>query len=288
MPDCTVCNVCDCPGTLEDSPETARVASNVRRFHEDEFTVWRCANCGSLHRLEDVDLQYYYQDYFLQQHRLDFFTRRGYGNRLRMLRKHGLAREASILDFGCGRGVFVSFLRKRGYQHVEGFDAFVPQYADPSVLDKPYEAIVSFDVIEHVEQPRDFFTQLSHQLSDGGLLVVSTPNADFLPLSFPQAMELHQPYHQHILSERALLSLGQQHGLKAVEVRRRYWLDTLVPAVNTRFVWEYVYRAGGLVDVSMEPPRIGMVLATPRLWFYAMAGYFFPPRGNMLFFFRRG
>lgn len=114
MPDCSVCNVCDCPGTLANSPETARVASNVRKFQQDEFTVWRCANCGSLHRLEDADLEYYYQDYFLQQHQLDFFTRRGYGNRLRLLRKHGLARDASILDYGCGRGVFVSFLRQRG------------------------------------------------------------------------------------------------------------------------------------------------------------------------------
>lgn len=287
-PECTVCNVCDCPGTLESSPETGRVASNMRKFHQDEFTVWRCANCGSLHRQEAVDLDYYYKDYFLQQQKLDFFARLGYGNRLKMLRKHGLTRDSSILDFGCGRGVFVSFLRQRGYPNVEGFDPFDSEYDDPSVLDKPYDVIVSFDVIEHVDQPRDFFSQLTRQLSDDGLLVVSTPNADYLPLSFPQAMRLHQPFHQHILSERALLDLGQQHGLRAVEVRRRFWLDTLVPAGNARFVREYVYRAGGLVDVTMEPPRVGMVLASPRLWFFAIAGYFFPERTNMLIFFRRG
>jgi 2-polyprenyl-3-methyl-5-hydroxy-6-metoxy-1,4-benzoquinol methylase len=287
MAECRACNVCDNPGTPDTSPESARIASNVRRFHKESFTVWRCANCCSLHSMEDADLDHYYKGYLFQSQHLDFHTRLGYRNRLKLLRKHGLTRESRVLDYGCGNGLFVQFLRGQGYAHVAGFDAYAPQYQDRGVLDQTFDLIVSFDVIEHVEQPRDFVTELAGRLRAGGLLVIGTPNAQRLSLSFPMALELHQPYHRHILSQQALLGLGTRCGLTTVEVVTRHWLDTLVPTANSRFLWEYVYRAGGLVDAGLEGPRLGMIARSPRLWFFALAGYFVPARGNMIAVFRK-
>ena len=287
MPDCIVCNVCDRPGAKESSPETARIPSNVRKFQNEEFTVWRCANCRSLHSLEDVDLDHYYEDYIMAGAKLNFHSRLGCANRLRMLLKHGVTRQAKILDYGCGSGVFLQYLEQRGYTQGSGYDVYIPRFSDPGVMEQTYDAIVSFDVIEHVAEPREFMATLAARLNPGGLLVVGTPNAEKLSLAKRMTVELHQPFHRHILSERALVALGEREGLASLEVRRRNWLDTLVPTVNSRFVWEYIYKSGGIVDVMLDPPRVGMVLASPRLCFFSWAGYFFPDPGSMFVIFRR-
>src|SRR5690349_1834576 len=125
MASCTSCTVCDNPGTVHDSPERGEVPSNVRRFQHERFTVWRCRNCGSLHCQEDVDLPRYYEDYPLQRQRMSPQLQIGFGNLLRMLQQHGVDLSQRLLDYGCGTGMFVSFLRAHGATQVTGYDPFV-------------------------------------------------------------------------------------------------------------------------------------------------------------------
>ena len=288
--DCVVCNVCSKPQHIDDSAEIAKISSNVRKFAGEQFTVWRCANCKSLHSKEMIDLRRYYEDYVYQSHRLDFFTSCGYRNRLRSLRKHGVDQNTRILDYGCGAGLFVNFLRQRGYHAVEGYDEFDPQFLDKNVLEGEYDAVVSFDVIEHVEQPREFISNISALTCPNGLVAIGTPNASRLLLSNPAACELHQPFHRHILSEESLLDLSSRAGLEVIELQRRHYLDTRIPGVNLRCAWEYVAGTGGLVDVLVEPLQLKWLFSglRMRLVFFALFGYYFPPRGNMLAFFKKG
>src|SRR5215469_8750438 len=104
MAACTRCNLCDNPGTLEGATDRAKVPCNVRAFKDGLFTVWRCTGCGSLHSAEDADLNYYYSDY--PPHRIDatklnFITRLGCRNRLRLLKRQGLKPVDRVLDYGC-------------------------------------------------------------------------------------------------------------------------------------------------------------------------------------------
>jgi 2-polyprenyl-3-methyl-5-hydroxy-6-metoxy-1,4-benzoquinol methylase len=285
-----VCNVCDQPGTLEDSTDIARVPCHVRRFSDHLFTVWRCGNCLSLHSAEDVDLGVYYAHYPFQQHKLDFHGRIGYRNRLAFLTKQGFSPSGTLLDFGCGSGVFLQFLRERRYSRVSGYDAFVPEYADRATLDRQYDAVTAYDVIEHVADPDSSLASIVRCVKPGGLLALGTPNASRIPLSQTRgafAVELSQPYHRHILSEDALLSLVRRHGLEPLSISRRFYFDSLYPSVNTRFLWTYIHETGGMIDVCVEPPHTGAVLRSPRLWFAAFFGYFFPPPGNILLTLRR-
>ena len=283
MNESTVCNVCENPSTFENAVEKTEVNSNVRRFRNERFTVWRCTSCGSLHSKEPVDLDQYYADYPFQRHELNFSTRRAYANRLRLLRKHGLQRHHSILDFGCGSGLFIEFLRRRGYNNAAGFDPYNDAFSDEDVLTKTFDAIVSQDVIEHVEEPRDFLATAAGLLRTAGLLAVGTPNAEEIDLGKKEtfAMELHQPYHRHILTAIALVKLAAGHGLDVVEVYRRFYYDTLFPSVNTRFIKGYVRRLGNVIDVAVEDPRPLAVMSSPALMLSAVFGYFVPARGNM-------
>jgi 2-polyprenyl-3-methyl-5-hydroxy-6-metoxy-1,4-benzoquinol methylase len=251
------------------------------------FTVWRCTNCASLHSKEDAALPHYYRDYPLQRQELDPGLRIAYSNRLRLLKQRGLKRTSSILDFGCGSGAFVKFLQEQGYERSSGYDAYAEAYSDPSVLGCRYDLVVSYDVVEHAEDPRACFEEFATLLAPGGVLAIGTPNADHVSLKQRTAPELHQPYHRHILSERALTDAATKVGLEVEHVYRRLYIDSLYPGMNARFVWGYYTALGGQIDALTEPIRASKVFGSPKLLFWAFFGYFFPERGNILVSFRK-
>jgi 2-polyprenyl-3-methyl-5-hydroxy-6-metoxy-1,4-benzoquinol methylase len=290
MPDATACTICDPAQGIADALEVRQIHSNVRRFQHETFTVWRCPQCRSLHSKEAVNLDDYYAHYPLQNHRIDSITRLAYQNRVRSLKKHGLKPDHTILDYGCGQGVFVEFLLEQGYANkAQGYDAYVPAYADKTVLAATYDTITAYDVIEHVDDPRAFLRQIAEYLRAGGLLALGTPAADQIDLSDQETFisELHQPYHRHILSEPALLDLGREAGLKVIKVDHRYYFDTLYPFVNARFGKAYLRRIGNVMDALLEKQNPDVIFKSPRLLFYAFFGYLFPPKGNITVFFRK-
>ena len=287
MAEFTVCNLCEPPGRLDEASEVRQVRSNVREFRLETFTVWRCSQCQSLHSKEEVDLDRYYRRYPIHTHRLDDVTRLAYQNRLRSIQKCGVGRSVKILDYGCGHGVFVEFLRQSGFD-ATGYDAYVDAYSDKGALTASYDVITAYDVIEHVNEPRDLFYRLATYLKPGGVLVVGTPAADQIDLSDTESflMELHQPYHRHILSETALLDQGAKAGLEVIRIDRRSYYDTPYPFLNTRFGKAYLRANDNNLDALLEQPRLNRIFASPRLLFYGMAGYFLPPPGNITVLFR--
>lgn len=291
MPVCTTCNLCDKPGTLETAVDVASVPCHVRQYKDEKFTVWRCHNCDSLHSMEDVDLARFYLGYTAAQskQRLDPHTYIGYHNRLRLLRARGIRPDDRILDYGCGPGLYVRFLKKNGYPNTFGYDEYGENHADKTVLAAQYDVIISHDVIEHVPEPRDYMQTLNAMLKPGGLLVIGTPNAEHIRLKadpyFPA--ELSQPYHQHILSEKVLMDIAKQQGLQPEHRYRRFYFDSLYPSINTRFIWAYVDALGGMLDVAIEPPRYDVIFRSPKLLFWMFFGYFFPSRANILVSFRK-
>ena len=272
--------------TFDNALEVKQIPSNIRKFKDQKFTVWRCSSCRSLHSKELVDLNYYYENYIIGKQGLNYFFRCVYYNRLKLLRKYGFGKKHKLLDFGCNQGLFLSFLNQLGYENVFGYDPYVPKYSDQKVLSKKYDFITTYDVIEHVDEPRIFLTQLISCLEKDGLLILGTPNADEIKLSSPEAPELHQPYHRHILSEKALMNLALSQGLEVVEFSKRWYVDTLYPLVNTRFLWTYLQQSENVIDVLQEPLRWQILLTSPLLIFYSFAGYFFRMPGNMTVVFR--
>jgi SAM-dependent methyltransferase len=282
----TSCLLCENPGTLAEAVDIGRVPCNVRRFQDNVFTLWRCTGCGSLHCAEDADLALYYSDYPLKRQKVGLGERIGYGNRLRLIRRQGIRDSDRILDYGCGAGLFVNWLHTKGLPQVSGYDAFVPAYHNQDRLKESYDAVVSYDVIEHDDDPLGFIRRIGPLVRRGGLLVIGTPNADHVSVARKGDPSLHVPYHRHILSERVLLALGREQGFEPVHIYRRSFYDSLFPTVNSRFLWTYVAKTG-LLDTAVEPPRTSLVLRSPDLWLFAFFGYFLPRRDNILVSFRK-
>ena len=61
-----LCNVCD---RESDDVEEASIRSNVRKFASEQFALWRCAHCRTIHARDEVDLDHYYRHYPF--HKLD-------------------------------------------------------------------------------------------------------------------------------------------------------------------------------------------------------------------------
>jgi 2-polyprenyl-3-methyl-5-hydroxy-6-metoxy-1,4-benzoquinol methylase len=281
-----VCNLCGGEESVPPSLEIARVPGNTDKFRHQQFNVWRCRICRSIHALEEIDFDDAYVDYPLKKQRLNFHTRRTYAARLKLLIRGGLKHDHKILDYGCGVGHFVTFLQEQGYLNVWGYEPHFPAYADSKTLQEQYDFVMAQDVIEHVPEPKECLKMLRSLLRPNGILCIGTPDAENLNFSshIDQAWSLHQPFHRHILSKNQLLRLLHSEGLGIYDVVDKLYLDTLFPSVNSAFLKHYVIAIGGTLDPTFGPVRIGTILSSPRLIFLVFFGYFLSDKKDIVVF----
>jgi 2-polyprenyl-3-methyl-5-hydroxy-6-metoxy-1,4-benzoquinol methylase len=284
-----LCNIC---GEASSQVEEGSVISNVRKFGDTKFRIWQCPKCRSVHATDEVDLAEAYRDYpYHQVGKRDdtrWFVNAGYRNLLRRLRGAGFRREHKLLDYGCGGGEFIEFLRERGYQAF-GFDEYSDTFNDRGVLDAKYDFILSQDVIEHVAEPWQHVHTLASLVKPGGVVAIGTPNAEVHDMRNPGVYHhaLHQPYHRHILSKRALLSVGDRMGWKLLRFYPTMFAHTMFPFVNAHFFIHYCRTGDNTLDFALEPARLdNWKVYTLKGLYYALFGYFGVPEDNIMVVFR--
>ena len=204
--------------------------------------------------------------------------------RLRWLLRCGLKPGMSLLDAGCATGEFLS-LAVRNY-HVRGIDisSFAIDQASrnyPILRDKlksgpleeiafedaVFDAIVMWDVIEHLQRPRQVLRRLIKQLKPGGLFCVSTPNigtfaAALLGRRWPF---MTPPEHQCFFNTNTLSRLMNELGLEKIDyVNKGKW-------VNLRFL---LYKIERVFPGSMAKGIIQkiMPMLPEKLLVYAPSG----------------
>lgn len=283
------CNVCLNEGAALIAEE-AWVRSNVRAFSDEVFRVWRCSECSSIHAGEDVDLPRYYADYPFHSLPVDWRTRAVYDNQLRRLKRAGLRPEHTILDYGCGGGDFVRHLKQRGYQHVFGYDEYSEGFADRAVLERNYDCVFAQDLIEHVASPRALLDEFDELAKRGGIIAIGTPNASALDLVEPERTihALHQPYHRHILSKRALIDCGHGRGWELDRYFASEYGNTPVPFINAPFMFFYMRTLDNSIDSLFESPKwLPLLWRLPLTLFLGFCGYFIAKDTDIMAIFRK-
>jgi SAM-dependent methyltransferase len=280
------CPLCGHSGPAE---EAQPIRCNVRQYRERYFDVWRCAACKSLHCQPVDNLHEYYANYPVRNQKLDYFSRAWYKNILRRLLKAGLTCEHHIIDYGCNQGLFLKYLQEKGFKNCVGYDPYVAEYSNTSVLESKYDWVISLDVIEHDPDSKDFMQRLVALLKPSGRLCIETPNAEGIDLARPEHYlhALHVPYHVHILSQRALIDLAAQHRLRPMAVYNRWYMDGWLPGTSRNLVEGLLFYGDNDIDTGYESPRMGLFFKRPLLIIYLLVGFFIPSRKNdhmMLFF----
>jgi SAM-dependent methyltransferase len=138
---------------------------------------------------------------------------------------------ARVVDAGCGHGVVVEALRARGYDAL-GFDpsrfmieqaqasspasrhAFAEGTIDNIPFAGDFDAMMCFEVLEHIDDPVDALHALRARLRQEGTLIFSTPNLE--PRSLWKDPRTSDPTH--------------------VSVHGRAWWDGAVQAAGFRIV----------------------------------------------------
>jgi len=274
---CLICHHCS---QHPNQSELGQARGNTERFKSTIYPLWQCPKCEAIHSVDEVDMANIYRDYPLnRQRRLDVFARGTLKNLTRRLTGNGVEKNATIIDFGCGNGVYLEYLRGEGYQNVSGYDPYVAEFAGLPWTDGGYDCVVANDVIEHVENPRAMLQQCFDLVKPGGLLYVGTADSegvkDMADLE-PHIMRLHQPFHRVIITQHSLLELGSELGLEVVQKYKRSYMDTLMPFSNYRFLDEFNKALGHNLDLALAPDAAGIILRKPGLLFYAFFGFFFP------------
>lgn len=103
-----------------------------------------------------------------------------------------------FLDVGCCEGLAMRGMQDRGYS-VHGFDV-IPEAAREGcttiapvfragLFPQKYHAVLCREVIEHVDTPMQFMTELSYVTHGGGFLQLQTPRPTeaFNPIGYQQA-----------------------------------------------------------------------------------------------------
>lgn len=163
-------------------------------FTRGRATWWRCPACGFLYvhpQPEPAVLDRLYEVAYYDEVR-EYTGRYMEKWRARVLEVESLSEAGRLLDVGCGAGAFLLNAVARGWD-AWGLEvshsavASLPEPARSRAVVGTLEAcpfpgatmdvLTLFDVIEHVRAPVEFLDAARGPLKNGGLLVITTPDA---------------------------------------------------------------------------------------------------------------
>jgi len=193
------CRLCHSDNTVE-VLHLDRVPPNVQamltkeqlgRDHPVELKVYQCKNCS----LVQVPVQLnsnYYDDYLMSTTFSSQLSE--YLDQLaeEFIKKYNL-QNSSVLDIGCGDGAFMYPFRKRNIKVVgiepsdlsravantAGFEVY-PGYVsnDTKIPGAPFDAFVSRQVLEHIDNLSGMLTGIKQNLQPGGLGIIEVPRLE--------------------------------------------------------------------------------------------------------------
>lgn len=197
----------------------------------------------------------------------------------------GAGGAGSVLDFGCGDGLFFPVLERYGEPYGIEPDAALLDPAGPwrsritsdPLLPDPAETarhglIVALDVLEHIEDPRPVVKELRRRLRPGGWFVATVP-------AFRALWTTHDDlnHHHHRYRVQELKALVRGSGLEVVDAR--YLFVWLAFAKWLVVIKERVARPAPRPPGVPPAPINGAVLALSRLEQRLLGGAH-PPFGS--------
>lgn len=142
--------------------------------------------------------------------------------------KYNLVRKftpVSLLDYGCGTGHFLSYCKTKGLE-VYGFEPDNQArdiagnkvgetiYADISLIDKSFDVVTLWHVLEHVSLLSDTMLWLKQKLNKNGRVIIAVPNYESYDAGiFKEFWAAYDvPRHLYHFSKASLTTLANKYG----------------------------------------------------------------------------
>ncbi len=161
---------------------------------EPPYCVVKCPDCGLAYVdpipvSEDLS-RHYDQDYYAEWISGQREKRKCMWMQ-RLKRIESMTNKGSLLDVGCGEGLFLELAKESGWQvHGADVSAYATQFAskrlgqslfcgqiwDADLTDQSFDVITLWHVLEHTTSPMRTLQEVRRALKPSGLLVVAVPN----------------------------------------------------------------------------------------------------------------
>ncbi len=168
------CKVCGNPAIPFDIVDFNKCSAGYPFGFADVAVPWhRCAHCGFLFTAffddwsEHDFARFVYNDDYIKVDP-DYAEIRPRLVAERMAKMLAGYKDARILDYGSGRGVWVQQMREHGFAHVDGYDPF----AQPVRPEGRYDLITCLEVIEHSPRPVETLAEMAELLTDDGCILL--------------------------------------------------------------------------------------------------------------------
>ena len=195
------------------------------------YTLLHCPKCDLVFSdpMKNPGGEWYNEAYVIRHSAIDDRIRDYYKWTVSSLPVRG-----KLLDIGCGEGIFVNYTRKKG------FDSFGIDFSEHALnlgremfglntvynysLDElkkkegtePFDIITFFEVLEHLDRPKDFLEEIRPLLARKGYIAASVPNRLRWPVDefndFP-------PHHLTRWSEKSLRFFLESSDFEVVKLR---------------------------------------------------------------------
>lgn len=236
------------------------------------FKVIECINC-SLTRLEEFpEIHYENDEYRLDYNDTsdirDYFSNHDYEQTPR-INKLGIEkfRDKVVLDFGCGGGSFldsiIGMAKKTiaiepfvGYHEslkLRGHEVY-SDVKDCSSLNSTIDIIISFGVIEHINEPLDYLTNAYNLLKPKGKMFIETDNLDdiLVKLGFKEFEPFYyRTVHSYYFNGKSLKELALKAGFNDIIVGYRHGFG-----ISNTIKWLNERKPGGLNKLEFITPEI--------------------------------
>ena len=228
-PTCPICRAATAPAGSKRGHRTTR-----------EFALRRCVKCGFGFVAEPwTDYAQIYDEAYYQGRGSDPWVDYVYEfehpmHSVRRYEWRGIARAiahlrpapAKWLDYGCGNGGLVRHVHSEVRYEIFGYDtgawadraraSGLPILNDAELVrhEGTFDVITAIEVIEHCVAPLEVLRQLRRLLKPGGLLFLTTANADTAPRDFPSWYYVSPEIHVSYFTSRALSDALRQTGFE--------------------------------------------------------------------------
>lgn len=127
-----------------------------------------------------------------------------------------------ILDIGCGEGLFLkkiknSFIVKGSEYNSKALNKLKALNIDLDTPDDKYDAIFSFQVLEHVLDVNTFLNNAKSKLNKGGFLFLTVPNYDSKYFKEVEDILNYPPHHLTLWDKKALESIANIFDLSIID-----------------------------------------------------------------------